>query len=136
MKPVSEARAAVVAVLASAICVGGAFALATPIKWLMSSSSAQAESSLPQADVPEPDAAKASAEVVEQGHQFFTMSCVECHGDDAHGDEGPDLHNLTISNGRIAATIRHGVKGEMPNFSKKYTDAQISSLVAYLRSLR
>ncbi len=64
------------------------------------------------------------------------MSCSECHGGDAHGDEGPDLHNLAISNGRIAMTIEKGIKGEMPAFVKKYDASQIVALVAYLRSLR
>jgi mono/diheme cytochrome c family protein len=64
------------------------------------------------------------------------MSCSQCHGDDAHGDEGPDLHNLSISNARIVVTIKKGIKGEMPTFTKKYDDHQIAALVAYLRSLR
>jgi len=52
------------------------------------------------------------------------------------GDEGPSLHNLSISNARIAATIKKGIKGEMPTFAKKYDDTQIAALVSYLRSLR
>jgi mono/diheme cytochrome c family protein len=63
------------------------------------------------------------------------MSCVECHGDDAHGDEGPDLHHLAISNARIATTIGKGVKGEMPTFAKKYDTKQIAAIVSYLRTL-
>jgi len=75
-------------------------------------------------------------ELVAQGHEIFEMSCSQCHGDDAHGDEGPDLHNLSISNARIAATIKKGIKGEMPTFAKKYDDRQIAALVIYLQSLR
>ena len=74
--------------------------------------------------------------LVDQGHQFFEMSCSQCHGDDARGDEGPDLHNLAISNARIATTIKKGIKGEMPTFAKKYDDHQIVALVSYLRTLR
>jgi len=77
----------------------------------------------------------ATPEVVAQGHEFFETSCSECHGDDATGDEGPNLHNLAISNARISATIRKGVKGEMPTFAKKYDDQQIATLVAFLRTL-
>lgn len=77
-----------------------------------------------------------SPEAVHQGEEFFALSCSHCHGDDAHGDEGPDLHNLAISNARIAATIQKGIKGEMPPFSKKYDAQQTAALVAYLRSLR
>lgn len=76
-----------------------------------------------------------SPEIVAKGKEYFAMSCSQCHGDDAHGDEGPDLHNLAISNGRIAATIKKGIKGEMPTFAKKYDDQQIAVIVSYLRTL-
>jgi mono/diheme cytochrome c family protein len=78
----------------------------------------------------------ATPEVVAQGHEFFETSCSECHGDDATGDEGPNLHNLTISNARISATIKKGIKGEMPTFAKKYDDKQIAAIVTFLRTLR
>jgi len=77
-----------------------------------------------------------SPELAEQGHEFYEMSCAQCHGDDAHGNEGMDLHNLSISNARIAATIKKGVEGKMPSFAKIYNDRQIAALVSYLRSLR
>jgi mono/diheme cytochrome c family protein len=80
--------------------------------------------------------AEPSPQLVSQGTQFYAMSCSHCHADDATGDEGPSLHNLTISDARIAATIRKGVKGEMPAFNRKYDDRQIAALVSYLRSLR
>ena len=51
------------------------------------------------------------------------------------GDEGPDLHDLEISDRRIANVIKKGIKGEMPSFSRKLNDAQIVQLRAYLRSL-
>jgi mono/diheme cytochrome c family protein len=78
----------------------------------------------------------ASPQVLAQGAGFFAQSCADCHGDDAHGDEGPDLHSLAISNARIAAQIKNGTKGEMPSFAKKYDDRQIAALIVYLRSLR
>ncbi len=80
-------------------------------------------------------AAVASPALVEQGRRFFLASCSHCHGDDARGDEGPDLHGLKISNARIAVTIKRGVKGEMPAFSKKYGDPEIAALTAFVRSL-
>ena len=123
-----EVRAAGVAVFAAMISLGGVLALASPIKWL-------ASSGVTQPPGPSPDVS-ASPELVAQGRHDFVMTCVECHGDDAHGDEGPDLHNLAISNARIAATIKKGVKGEMPTFAKRYNDAEVSALIAYLRSLR
>lgn len=110
------------AVLAAAASVGGALLIAGPI-----------QSAGGAAPVPE---AAASPALLTQGHGFFDQTCADCHGDDAHGDEGPDLHNLAISNARIVATIKNGVKGEMPSFRKKYDDGQIAALVSYLRTLR
>src|SRR5271156_5304044 len=117
MKLPLELRALGWAFLAAGLSLGGALLLAQPIKILTDS------------DAPPADAAPIiaiSPALAGQGHDFFEMSCSQCHGDDAHGDEGPDLHNLAISNARIAATIRHGVKGEMPSFAKKYDDKQIA----------
>ena len=77
-----------------------------------------------------------SPALVSQGREFYEMSCSQCHADDASGDEGPTLHNLSISNARIAATVKKGIKGEMPSFVKKYDDRQVAALISYLRSLR
>ena len=119
------------ALLVGAISLGSALLAGTAIRAIGQPNSAPETAS--SESTPEPALSPALAA---EGHQFFVMSCAECHGDDAHGDEGPDLHNLSISNARIAATIRKGVKGEMPNFTKKYTDRQVSALVSYLRTLR
>src|SRR5690348_10513690 len=51
-----------------------------------------------------------------QGRHLFLMNCAHCHGDDAHGDEGPDLHDLHRSDTRIHDVITAGIKGEMPSF--------------------
>jgi len=79
------------------------------------------------------DVLKAEAK---QGHGLFDHSCAPCHGDDARGDEGPSLYNLARSDARIATIIKSGVKGEMPSFAKKFNDADIRSLIAYLRTLK
>jgi mono/diheme cytochrome c family protein len=76
-----------------------------------------------------------SPQLLAQGAGFYAQSCGDCHGDDGHGDEGPDLHNLAISDARIASQIKNGTKGEMPSFAKKYDDRQVTALVAYVRSL-
>lgn len=74
------------------------------------------------------------------GRAMFTQSCAHCHGDDATGDgedgDGPDLRELRISNARMATVIRQGIHGEMPSFAKKYSDSEVTALVAYLRTLR
>jgi mono/diheme cytochrome c family protein len=70
------------------------------------------------------------------GYSLFDHSCAPCHGDDARGDEGPSLYDLAKSDARIAAIIKAGVKGEMPSFAKKFSDADVQALIAYLRTLK
>ena len=71
-----------------------------------------------------------------RGYGLFDRSCAPCHGDDARGDEGPSLYNLAKSDARITAIIKGGVKGEMPSFAKKFNDADVQALIAYLRTLK
>ena len=71
-----------------------------------------------------------------QGRHLFLMNCAQCHGDDARGDEGPDLHDLRKTDERIHQIITAGIKGEMPSFGKKLNDSDIRALTAYLRTLR
>lgn len=72
----------------------------------------------------------------ERGRRLFNGNCTHCHGDDARGDEGPSLYSLTMSNARIAKRIKEGLKGEMPRFGSKFSDADIAALTAYLRTLK
>ena len=76
-----------------------------------------------------------ASQLVAQGSEFYETSCPQCHGDEAQGAEGPNLHHLPLSNTQIAATIKYGIKGNMPAFGKKFDDSQIAALVAYLRTL-
>ena len=69
------------------------------------------------------------------GRKLFLMNCAHCHGADASGDEGPDLHDLRKTDERITTIIKGGIKGEMPRFNAKLSDADVKTLVAYLRSL-
>ena len=70
-----------------------------------------------------------------QGWHLFLMNCAHCHGDDARGDEGPDLHGVTKSDARIASMIKNGVKGQMPKFGSKLSDADVQALIAFVRTL-
>ena len=72
---------------------------------------------------------------VSTGRSLFLKNCAHCHGDDARGDEGPDLHGLKKSDEWIARRIRDGVKGEMTAFADKFSQSDIEALIAYLRSL-
>jgi len=69
------------------------------------------------------------------GASLFRLNCADCHGDDAKGNEGPNLYDLTRGDARIATIIKGGVKGEMPKFSK-FNDEDIQSLIAFLRTLK
>lgn len=70
------------------------------------------------------------------GRHLFLMNCAHCHGDDARGDEGPDLYDLHKSDRRIHEVVTSGIKGEMPSFGKKLKDPDIRALTAYLRTLQ
>jgi len=75
-------------------------------------------------------------EAIAEGGRLFLNSCAHCHGADARGDEGPDLHDLEMSDRHIINVIKKGIKGEMPSFAKKHSDAEIAELLAYVRSLK
>jgi mono/diheme cytochrome c family protein len=71
-----------------------------------------------------------------QGYKLFLLNCAHCHGDDARGDEGPDLHGVTKSDARITSMIQNGVKGEMPKFASKLSAADVQALIAFVRTLK
>ena len=70
------------------------------------------------------------------GRKLFLRNCAHCHGADAHGDEGPDLHNLDFTDDWIANRIRKGKAGQMTAFAGKLQPAEIAALVAYVQSLK
>jgi mono/diheme cytochrome c family protein len=72
---------------------------------------------------------------VAAGAKLFALNCAHCHGIDATGDEGPDLHKVARTDERIKSTILNGVKGEMPAFGKKLTGDDAAALVMFIRSL-
>jgi len=70
------------------------------------------------------------------GRALFLKNCAHCHGVNARGDEGPDLHRLDFSHEWIANRIRNGKAGEMTAFAGKLQAAEITSLITYLRTLK
>lgn len=70
------------------------------------------------------------------GRLLFLKNCAHCHGADARGDEGPDLHNLDWTDEQIIARIRNGKKNQMTAFAGKLSADQISRLKDYVRTLR
>jgi mono/diheme cytochrome c family protein len=67
---------------------------------------------------------------------LFLRNCAHCHGADAHGDDGPDLHDIGWTNEQIASRIRQGKTGQMTAFGGKLKRAEIDALVAYVQSLK
>jgi mono/diheme cytochrome c family protein len=70
------------------------------------------------------------------GRTLFLRNCAHCHGASAHGDDGPDLHDLGLADDWIANRIRKGKAGQMTAFAGKLQPGQIAALVAYVQSLK
>jgi cytochrome c2 len=87
-------------------------------------------------NAPSSNATPLTGELAKQGASLFGRNCAHCHGDDARGDEGPDLHDLTKTDARITKIIKEGIKGEMPRFGSKFTDADVQALIAFIRTLK
>lgn len=110
---------------AIAICIlGGTLALADYAQKKSALQSALTSNKSPQSPL------------VAQGQHLFLMNCAHCHGDDARGDEGPDLHGLRKTDARLSALINNGIKGEMPRFNQKLSESDVQALVAFLNSLK
>lgn len=124
-------RALVLSVVSAAAALGGATALAH----VLQARAAARSHELPPWIAPPVPAGLTPAELRATGRKLFLNSCAHCHGNDARGDEGPDLHGLDVSDRRIATVVRGGIKGEMPSFAKKLSPADVTALIAYLRTL-
>jgi mono/diheme cytochrome c family protein len=72
---------------------------------------------------------------VKNGRALFLKNCVHCHGADARGDEGPDLHKLDWTDAQIIRRIRTGKSGQMTAFAGKLSSEEMNALVVYLRTL-
>lgn len=70
------------------------------------------------------------------GRKLFLRNCAHCHGADAHGDDGPDLHKIGWTKDEIARRIRKGKPGQMTSFAGKLRCTEIDALVAYVQSLK
>jgi mono/diheme cytochrome c family protein len=77
---------------------------------------------------------------------IYAKRCASCHGKDGKSDtfKGKlrSARNLTdpkwqadVSDERIFNSITNG-KGHMPSFGKKLSEAEINSLVSYVRGLK
>jgi cytochrome c oxidase cbb3-type subunit 3 len=131
MKSWTEGKAFLAAICASGTALISMFGVASVIRYGQASMSIPTFATSAQAAMKAPELTADAS----QGRHLFLMNCAHCHGDDAHGDEGPDLHNLHKSDARIHEVITTGIKGEMPSFGKKLGDPDVRQLIAYLRTL-
>jgi mono/diheme cytochrome c family protein len=69
------------------------------------------------------------------GKVAFERVCSMCHGEDAKGDQGPNLLPMTLEYDELLSKVRQG-GGEMPAISKtKITDDEVKQVLDYLKSL-
>jgi len=127
----SEGKAVFVAICASGTALISMFGIASIVRHGHASISIPTFATSAHAAMKPPEFTADAAE----GRHLFVVNCAHCHGDDARGDEGPDLHNLHRSDARIHEVITAGIKGEMPSFGKKLGDPDVRQLIAYLRTL-
>jgi mono/diheme cytochrome c family protein len=73
----------------------------------------------------------------ETGQQLFESKCVACHGTDGTAGIGnaANLKKSKLDSNELFKTIKEGRNG-MPSFNRNLSEAQISKLTAYVRSLR
>jgi mono/diheme cytochrome c family protein len=124
MRIAGAVKAALCAGAIAASLLGGTLALAEFMQKKSALQSSLASTNSPQNPL------------VAQGQHLFLMNCAHCHGDDARGDEGPDLHGLRKTDARLGALINNGIKGEMPRFNQKLSPSDVQALVAFLNSLK
>lgn len=70
-----------------------------------------------------------------KGHAIFEINCAGCHGIEANGNVGPDLH--AVSKRRSKSSIIHQViSGETPPMPKFQPNVQeMADLLKYLEQL-
>jgi len=81
-----------------------------------------------------------SAEDVALGENLYQAECAECHGEDGIGststvDFGDQGYMSTRSATRLAETIIAGTNSGMPPYGEEFSDAEISALTSYIRSI-
>jgi mono/diheme cytochrome c family protein len=129
-------RAALFALVVSAISLGGFLGLAQALASQLRHGTMASTSSAPS-----PDFANCPPDV-KHGRELFEDHCADCHGDNAHGgdpldkgEDGPDIANPPLSDTRIHVVIAKGIQGHMKGFENKLSQQEITDIVRYLRTL-
>lgn len=113
-----------------------AFVMIAPIAILVSCAQTGTDRHQAQQSVRFQQTSRPAAVDVAAGRTLFLRNCAHCHGADAHGDEGPDLHNLDWTDQQIAIRIRSGKAGQMTAFNGKLSSLEIDSLIVYIQTLK
>lgn len=77
-----------------------------------------------------------SAAELPTGRRLFSLNCAHCHGEDGRGEDGPSLYDLHLIDWRMHQIMTGGVKGKMPSFTRKLSDAEIHALISHIRTLQ
>jgi mono/diheme cytochrome c family protein len=71
------------------------------------------------------------------GEQIFANLCGFCHQNGGRvAGRGPKLAGTDRPDDYLVNRIRTGKEGAMPAYGRAFTEAQVRSLVAYIRSLK
>jgi mono/diheme cytochrome c family protein len=86
---------------------------------------------------PSPAPAAAPGADPAAGEQIFANLCGFCHQDGGRvAGRGPKLAGTDRPDDYLVNRIRTGKEGAMPAYGRAFTEAQVRSLVAYIRSLK
>jgi mono/diheme cytochrome c family protein len=71
------------------------------------------------------------------GEQLFASTCGFCHQDGGRvAGRGPKLAGTDRPDAYLLNRIRTGKEGAMPAYGRAFSDGQLRSLLAYIRSLK
>jgi mono/diheme cytochrome c family protein len=79
-----------------------------------------------------------TGDAAEQGAEVFAShGCGFCHENGGRSaGKGPQLMGTARDDSFITFRIKHGKEALMPAFGSSLTDAQITDVIAYIRSLK
>ncbi|HEX4001590.1 MAG TPA: c-type cytochrome [Candidatus Acidoferrales bacterium] len=120
------------------ICLAALVVALAGLGWSSLTAAPQGPPPGPPQKVVEPDSAKnPSAEELAEGKLLFQGECGECHGVDASGNVGPDLHGVTQKRGDegVFSVIRNGIPGTGMAPVSNLNDKRAWEVVAYLHTL-
>ncbi len=90
---------------------------------------------------------KINAQLMERGHERFTIYCTPCHGQTGMGNgmvvqrgflTPPNFHDdriVNMADGQVFHTITFGIRN-MPSYGKQIPEEDRWAIVAYLRALQ